>query len=273
MHSELAKLAHLQEVEREMAALTAQMAAYGRRIAAREATLRQTGQHLEENGKALAREVASRRRMESDIEDLRQKQQRYRAQLESVQSDGQMKALEHQIAFCKQEIDRLEEAEFASLVQTEALEEQQRKLHETLVNLKLALTREEAEAQQGRARDAAQQAVLIHQQDTLRSSVDAPLLAEYDRIASAHKPAVALVEGQRCSACQMMVRPQKWNEIRAGALHFCESCGRFLYYNPAVDLTDAIHLPTAQKKPAGPARAKTQPQTAATGSDHSSRED
>lgn len=272
MQSELAKLAHLQEVEQEMVALTAQMATYARRIAAREGALQQAGRELQENIKAIAHEAAMRRRLESDIEDLRQKTQRYRAQLEAVQSDGQMKALEHQIAFCKQEIDRQEEVEFTSLVQTEALEEEQRKLHETQANLKLALANEEAEARAGMARDEKHQAEFAQERKDMRAQVESSLLAEYDRITSGRKNAVAHVEGQRCSACQMMVRPQRWNEIRQGGVHFCESCGRFLYYDPAVDLTDAIHLP-APKKPAGPAKTASQTHAAAAGFDHSTRED
>lgn len=253
MPSDMAQLAHLQQVEQQAAALQAQIAAYPEKVAARERAVAKTGQQLEENQKALAAEAAARRRMESDTDDLRRKKDRYQAQLDSVQSDSQASALEHQIAFCQQEISRIEDEEFASLLKTETLETTQRTLHETLVNLKQALAVEQEAALQGRTRDEAALAELNAERDAVRHTVEEKLLAEYDRLAKGKRGPVATVEQQRCSACQMVVRPQRWNEIREGAIHFCESCGRFLHYDPAVDLSAEIALPAAHKKPANSA--------------------
>jgi hypothetical protein len=39
-------------------------------------------------------------------------------------------------------------------------------------------------------------------------------------------------------ACQMMQRPQRWNDLRDRGiqeLFTCESCGRLLWYDPARD--------------------------------------
>ena len=254
MHPELAKLAHLQDVEQQSSALTTRRGEYGRRIAAREAAHSAAVRELEGNKKALLQEAAARKRMEMDTGELRDKMTRYRAQLEAVQSEGQASALQHQIDFCRQEIDRIEELEFASLMQTESLETQQRTLHESLANFAQALADEKTAAQLGRECDDAEQSELAREVKNLRSEIDPKLLAEYDRISSAHRPAVAQVERQRCSVCQMMVRPQQWNEIRAGTMHFCESCGRFLFYNPPVDLSEAIQIPSSAKKPLSPAR-------------------
>jgi predicted nucleic acid-binding Zn-ribbon protein len=271
MHPELEKLVHLQELEQQAQALSLQIAQYTGRVEVREAALYDTGRLLEQNATALAKESSLRRRLELDAEDLRQKSARYRAQLEDAKSEGQVKALEHQLKFCKKEIDRIEDLEFASLTETEALEVKQRLLHETRANQLQALENEKTASQLGRDRDKPKLAELYRERDVARPSTDPQLLADYDRMASAHKLPMAAVEQQRCSACQMVVRPQRWNEIRQGAVHFCESCGRFLYYNPAVDLSDAIHLPSAAKKPAGLAKDAAHPQP--TGSDRPTRED
>ena len=255
MDSEIAKLAHLQDLEQQSAALAAEKASYGRRISERRNAVETTEKLLEENKTALAGEAVARRRMESDTDDLRQKAARYQSQLDSAKCEGQASALQHQIAFCKQEIDRIEELEFASLIKTESLETKQRELDETLANLRAELAKEQADAQLGEARVEFRQQELTSERQEVRGSVDVFLLSEYDRISSAHKPAVSIVEAQRCTACRMMIRPQLWNQIRAGEVHFCESCGRFLFYDPPVDLSDAIQTAPLSKKPAQSGRS------------------
>lgn len=254
MTNELDKLAQLQEMEQEAARVTDQLAELPRQVKAREDALAATRQQIAKNIEQTAQEAAKRRALESDIADQRNKQQRYRAQLDSVQSDSQAKALEHQIAFCAQEIDRLEDTELASLMRTETLETERRHLDEVAANQQAALEATLSEVQESEQRHRNRLAELAGEREVLRSTVEEALLSEYTRVTASRKFAVARVENHQCSACQMVVRPQKWNEIRAGAVHKCESCGRFLFYDPAIDVAGAMNHPLDEKKPARGAR-------------------
>jgi predicted nucleic acid-binding Zn-ribbon protein len=43
----------------------------------------------------------------------------------------------------------------------------------------------------------------------------------------------------RCSACQIAVRPQFFQDLKKGEqVMYCESCARIIYYNPPVAFED-----------------------------------
>ena len=80
-----------------------------------------------------------------------------------------------------------------------------------------------------------------------RAEIDEAALSTYDRIAKAKGTAVAEALNQKCMACQMMVRPQRWNDLRdrnnEETMMTCESCGRLLYYDPARDAPQRKAVP------------------------------
>ena len=62
--------------------------------------------------------------------------------------------------------------------------------------------------------------------------VDADLLRHFERM-KFRGSGIAEVRDHKCMACQVMLRPQTYNEVRAGQkLIECESCQRLLYFNP-----------------------------------------
>ena len=63
----------------------------------------------------------------------------------------------------------------------------------------------------------------------------ANVLADYDRLlrARAGLASVPVLKPNLCGACRMTVTPQRLQELRAqNALLACESCGRYLYWQP-----------------------------------------
>jgi predicted nucleic acid-binding Zn-ribbon protein len=110
------------------------------------------------------------------------------------------------------------------------------------------LDRERARASEAIARDRAELAELEIKRLALRTQIaqtDAgeTSLAMYDRIAHSKGTAIAEALNQQCTACQMMLRPQRWIDLRdnsansesAHTIMTCENCGHMLYYDPARD--------------------------------------
>ena len=89
-----------------------------------------------------------------------------------------------------------------------------------------------------------------HLDQLVRKLIEPDLLTRFDRIAAQRGTGIARVENQQCMGCRMGVRPQVWNELREGQLLNCDSCGRLLYWDPAM-------VPAAKPAQPDPAIADT----------------
>ncbi|HZL28441.1 MAG TPA: C4-type zinc ribbon domain-containing protein, partial [Acidobacteriaceae bacterium] len=76
------------------------------------------------------------------------------------------------------------------------------------------------------------------QRASLRAAIAEGPLATYDRVSKARGTGISEGVEHKCSACQMMMRPQRWNDFTDRAndsIFTCESCGRVLYFDPRRD--------------------------------------
>ena len=248
MHPDLAKLIVLQAHDLEAKRLRDQIAALPRLVAALETRLKATTGQRAVVLDLIAKEEALRRRQESDIKDLQQKIDRTRKKIDLATTTVQVTALEHEAAFARAEISRLEDAELESMERSEALEAQRALADAALADAAATLERESARAGETIARDRTALAEVDRLRQALRAEApDSPTgdaaLSTYDRIARAKGAPISEALHQQCTACQMMLRPQRWNDLRdnsAGSpasqtLMTCENCGRLLFYDPARD--------------------------------------
>jgi predicted nucleic acid-binding Zn-ribbon protein len=225
----------LQQVDEEVLKASADLVALPKRITDLEERLGKRKKAVNAAETRVREEEVTRRRLEGELRFQQIKLEKFKAQTDSVRNNEQYVALQHEITFTQDAMRAIEDQQLDSMQRAEDAD----------AALKIA-KEEEANQQAQLEADRKQVAILIaekkselvalrKEQLTLRAAMDADLLAKYDRIASTRKTGAARATHQKCSACQMQLRPQAWNAVRAGSLMNCESCGRILFFNAKLE--------------------------------------
>jgi uncharacterized protein len=247
MHPDLEKLIVLQGHDVEAKRLRDEMATLPKQVAALEAKAKATQGQRSVILDLIAKEEALRRRQESDVKDQQVKIGRLRKNMDLATTTVQVTAFEHEIAFAQAEVSRLEDAEIESMERTEGFEAQRQLANEAVTEADATLERERVRAAETIAQDKTLLAAVEEKRKSVRAEIEESALSTYDRISKAKGTAVAEALNQKCMACQMMVRPQRWNDLRDRSndetMMTCESCGRLLYYDPARDAPQRKTVP------------------------------
>ena len=236
MLPDVQNLIALQQADREILRLKEEIAALPKRVAAIEERLAGTRALLEKAKGAVKADEAARRKYESGIQDQQQKISKYRDQSLAVKTNEQYKALLHEIQFAEQDI-RAHEDKILELMVNAEIREKDVKAAEAKLKAETAeIEKEKVQAKQRTAEDEKQLAEWNAKRDTARAGVDADLLRQYDRVAKHRGTGLSEAKDHKCLACQVMLRPQTYNEVRASThVVTCESCQRILYYDPSND--------------------------------------
>ena len=247
MHPDLEKLIVLQAHDVEAKRLRDEMVALPKQVAALETKAKATQGQRAVIVDLIAKEEALRRREESEIKDHQAKIARIRKQMDMATTTVQVTAFEHEIAFAQGEISRLEDAEIESMERSDGFESQKKLADEAVTDAATTLERERVHAAETIAQDKTVLGEVEEKRKAIRAEIGETALSNYDRIAKAKGTAVAEALNQKCMACQMMVRPQRWNDLRDRGndetMMTCESCGRILYYDPARDAPQRKTVP------------------------------
>jgi predicted nucleic acid-binding Zn-ribbon protein len=235
MHPDLEKLMALQSLDVDARKLREEIAALPKHIATLDSKAKTIAAQRAVVLDLIAKEEALRRRQESDVQDQKAKLARNKQKSDNATSTAQVTALDHEMTYAQKKVadQALQEADSTHLRERErAIAVVDRN------NLAIADLDARRKAQ--------------------RATVGETALSLYDRIAKSKGTGVAEALGQKCLACQMMLRPQRWNDLRERDNHeimTCDSCGRLLYYDPARD--------APQRKPVDVAKPERQESIAA----------
>jgi predicted nucleic acid-binding Zn-ribbon protein len=160
-----------------------------------------------------------------------------------AKTNDQYRAFQHEIEYCEKEIRKAEDKILDLMTASEPLENNVKAAEIALAQEKADVEREKDQARKRTAEDQQFLKQIVEERKQVAASIDAKLLANYERIRQKYK-GIAIADGTegRCSACQMTLRPQHFQDLKRGdKLLACESCGRILYYNPPVALEHEMH--------------------------------
>lgn len=235
MDSLLAQLEHLHQLDLRINSLKQELSALPRHIAEIEKKLEARKRELAAQKAALEENEKERRRLEGEIQMGKQKLERLQTQMGEAKTNDQYRAFRNEIHFATNEIRKAEDRVLDKMEEAEGLRGKIGAAEQSLAAEQTAVT---AEIQETRGRfkgDEEALAAALTARKTAATEVAPAALRKYEHaVRKLGARAMAQIEGQNCTSCHMVIRPQLLQQMRQlGQLTSCEFCGAILF-DPAL---------------------------------------
>jgi uncharacterized protein len=248
---DLQRLIELQEIESKSAVATKAIADAPARIAALDALLQSATATLAAAKQALTDNQTRRRSIDKDLIAAQQRVEKYKEQIMAVKTNEQLHAMQHQMKAVGDEVGQHEERILVSMMEADEINANIKKAEAALKAAQAKVTAERA---------AIENEVKVHQatvaettaaREKLIAALDNKNVVDtFRRIAKVRGTALARAEGERCTVCQVRLRPAVFTEVRKNdSIVQCDSCNRILYFIPP----KAPAAPEAPGAPGAPA--------------------
>jgi predicted nucleic acid-binding Zn-ribbon protein len=230
-HPDIEHLIRLQQLETAAESARRTIANEAQHHVTLDARLTAAQHALDEEKHRLAENQVARREVEKELTLQQGRLSKYKDQLMAVKTNREYQAMQKEMEVAQHEIGVFEERMLERMIEFDEMTAQVKKAELAFKEETKAI---EAERKQLTADVAAARVSLeavATDRAALTPSVSASALAMFERLVK-HRGSLAVVELRdgRCSACQVRVRPQIFNELRRQELVFqCESCQRILY--------------------------------------------
>ncbi len=239
MLPDIENLLKLQVADKEIRRLQEEIAELPKRVALIEQKLAGTKAQLEKAQASVKADEAARRKHDSTINDLRGKISKYRDQSLDVKTNEQYKALLGEIQFAEKEIAATEDKILELMVNADTRDKEVKAAQAELKEETAEIEKEKEQARQRTTEDEKQLTEWRGKRDQLRTGVDEDLLRQYERVSKFRGSGIAEVRDHKCMGCQVILRPQTYNDVRnGGKIVYCDSCQRVMYTNPAEELVE-----------------------------------
>jgi predicted nucleic acid-binding Zn-ribbon protein len=242
MLQDLALALRLQALDRNIASLENEIATLPKHIAEIEKRLESHTRRLEADRAALSANQRERKKLEGDVQVQEQKISKLKTQMLEAKTNEQYRAFQNEIAYAEGEVRKAEDKILELMEQSERLEKNVKTAETDLKQENQHVESEKTRARERTDLDHKELADRLAERKSITDEMDPKVYAHYLRIRKKTKGTVIAdaTEG-RCSACQIALRPQFFQDLRRGdQIMFCETCGRMLTYNPVIDVASDI---------------------------------
>ena len=162
--------------------------------------------------------------------DIQEKINKLTDQLFLVTNNKQYDALTNEIEHLKEQKKENEELLISNLEEKETLEKNINENEVSLEELKTDLDVRRNKLDEALSETADEKAALENSRKKQVTEIDDNTMQVYNKVISARSGiAVVPLSGNSCGGCGAALPLQMVSEIRAGDLHNCQSCGRFVY--------------------------------------------
>ena len=234
MLPDLERLIQLQDIESRAAVASKAIAEAPARIASLDALLQAATAALATAKQSLTDNQTHRRSIDKDLISAQQRQEKYKEQLMAVKTNDEYRAMQHQIEAVGAEVLQHEERVLVSMMEADEVNAAIKKADAALkaAQAKVAAERGAIESEVKTYQTAL--AELNAARDRIIAALDNKgVIDTFQRIAKVRGIAVARAEGERCTICQVRLRPAVFAEVRKNdQILQCDSCQRILYFIP-----------------------------------------
>jgi len=230
----------LQEIDDRLVELTREISYLPKHISEIEKKLVAHERKLEADRGALSANLKERKKCEADIQAQDQKASKLKDQAREAKTNEVYRAFQNEIEFCQKEVRKLEDRILELMSESESLERNVKAAEAALKTEKTHVDAEKTAARERTAADESAAAALRKERAGMVGSIAPAVCQRYERIRKGRRGrAVAEALEGRCSACNLTLRPQLYQDLKKGdQILSCESCQRILYYNPPVSVED-----------------------------------
>ena len=234
MHPDLERLIRLQALDTEAADARKAQTAIPETQRALDQKLEGAQSALAAAKDRLTANQADRRALEKDLAAINTRLSRYKDQLMEVKTNREYTAMQHEIETAQGEVKRLEDVMLERMLEADEFTAGVKAAEGGLKAAEQQIARERAELDVQLQQAATTLERALAARAALVTELPAAVVSTYETVARSRKGiAVAIARDERCSQCQVRLRPQVFQHIRHNTgIVQCDSCQRILYFVP-----------------------------------------